>query len=253
MTNTSAADTLANRVILVTGAANGIGAAISTNFAREGAHVVGCDVNWPESKSLEYPTFAILTCDLSDPVAVEEMVSEVLTRYEKIDVLVNNAGIVVKGNLAEINLAQSTRVISVNLIAPLHLMSAVIPHMKARHYGRIINVISRAAERCPPGMSSYAATKAGLYALSVSVAKEVHDSGILVNCLIPGPVSSSMNPLGTNSPESVYPTARWLASLPDNGPTGGVYWDMKQYPLYKSNRPDGQVTVDPSGARVEVS
>jgi NAD(P)-dependent dehydrogenase (short-subunit alcohol dehydrogenase family) len=108
--------------------------------------------------------------------------------------------------------------------------------MRAQGSGRIINMISRHAEFAPAGLAGYSSSKAALWALTRTASQEVKGSGILVNALIPGPTKTNMNPAGTQEPEAVYPTARMLATLPDDGPSGKCFWDMEEYRMYQPEK-----------------
>ena len=120
-------------------------------------------------------------------------------------------------------------------------MRAAIPVMRAQSYGRIINTVSRNAEADVPGTSAYAAAKAGMWAASRVAAREVDDADILINMLIPGPTNTAIwgrDMPKLQAPAVTYPTAKMLATLPADGPTGTVFWDEKAYPLF---HPDNSI------------
>jgi NAD(P)-dependent dehydrogenase (short-subunit alcohol dehydrogenase family) len=130
--------------------------------------------------------------------------------------------------------------IAVHLFGAYHGLRAVLPAMRAQGYGRVVNTLSRGAEAQAPGWAAYAAAKAGMLALTRVAAAECAGTDILVNGMIPGPTRTGMMQ-GDNlqAPEAVVPSARWLASLPAGGPTGKVYWNMKEYRLFAGGFGEG--------------
>ena len=111
-------------------------------------------------------------------------------------------------------------------------MRAVLPVMRSQNYGRIINLVSRGAESGNNKMSPYNSSKAALWAVTRSAAVENIDYDILINGMISGPTKTAMNPQG-QSPELVYPSAKWMATLPSGGPSGKVFWNQKEYVIFK--------------------
>lgn len=223
---------VAGQTILVTGAGSGIGRALTTGFAADGATVIAIDIDERGLESLAGDHIIAETVNVSDPVQVERMVESAVRATGRLDALFNNAGLGFRVPLVEHEPDQFEALIRVNLLGPYYSMKAAIPVMQAAGRGRIVNVLSRAAELCGRGFSAYASSKAALYALTRTAAREALGSGVLINGLIPGPTKSSMNPDAEQEPAAVYPTARWLAELPDDGPTGRVFWDMKEYPMF---------------------
>jgi NAD(P)-dependent dehydrogenase (short-subunit alcohol dehydrogenase family) len=217
-----------DKVIVITGAASGIGRAMAERFHADGAVVVGADVsglenNWP---------FEMEQCDVSDETQVIALIDGVVTRHGKLDVLFNNAGLGFHVPIADCEPGQFERLISVNLYGPYYGIRTAIPVMRAQGSGHIINTLSRAAEVGGKGFGAYGASKAGLYTLTRSAAREAHADGILVNGLIPGPTRSGMNPKAPQDPADVYPTARWLAGFGAGDPTGRVFWNMQEYLIF---------------------
>ena len=117
-------------------------------------------------------------------------------------------------------------------------MRYALPIMKKQNYGRIINTISRNAETDVEGTSAYAAAKAGIWSATRVAAKENAEHDILINMIIPGPTNTSIwgkDMPHLQKPEATFPTAKLLASLERGGPTGKVYWDEKEYPMFNQN------------------
>ncbi len=180
---------LEGQTAIVTGAAEGIGRAIAARLVKAGATVAVADYN--ESGALsaaeDLGGFAFgVGVDVSDNASVGRMVHSVLERTRRIDVLVNNAGI---GGRAAPVWEQSDedwdRVLRVNLTGVFYCCRAVIPHMRAQRYGRIVNIASIAGKEGNPNMCAYSASKAGVIAFTKSLAKEVATEGICVNSISP--------------------------------------------------------------------
>ncbi len=180
---------LEGQTAIVTGAAEGIGRAIAARLVKAGATVAVADYN--ESGALaaaeDLGGFAFgVGVDVSDNASVGRMVHSVLERTRRIDVLVNNAGI---GGRAAPVWEQSDedwdRVLRVNLTGVFYCCRAVIPHMRAQRYGRIVNIASIAGKEGNPNMCAYSASKSGVIAFTKSLAKEVATEGICVNSISP--------------------------------------------------------------------
>lgn len=182
---------LTGRVAIVTGAARGIGYAVAERMLRSGAALSLWDVDaakLEEAKerlsSLGDVTVAVV--ELTDERSVADATAATLNRFDRIDVLVNNAGIT-GGNAPtwELDPEVWRRVIDVNLVGPYLTCRAVVPHMIQRGYGRIVNVASIAGKEGNPNASHYSASKAGLIALTKSLGKELATKGVIVNCVTP--------------------------------------------------------------------
>ena len=182
---------LSGRAAVVTGGARGIGYAVAERMLRSGASVALWDVDSQrlmEAASRLGPLgpVAAHSVDLTDERQVEEAAAGTVKALGRVDILVNNAGIT-GGNAATWELEPSVwrKVVDVNLIAPYLTCRALVPHMLRGHYGRIVNVASVAGKEGNPNASHYSASKAGLIALTKSLAKEVATRNVLVNCVTP--------------------------------------------------------------------
>jgi 3-oxoacyl-[acyl-carrier protein] reductase len=182
---------LAGRVAIVTGGARGIGLAVARRMVASGASVSIWDMDPAKTEESRAAlsadgTVSAQVLDLSDETAVAEAATKTLAAHGKIDILVNNAGIT-GGNMPswEIPVAQWRRVVEVNLNAPFIVASAVVPHMLANGWGRVVNVASVAGKEGNPNAAHYSASKAGLIGYTKSLAKELAQKGVLVNCVTP--------------------------------------------------------------------
>lgn len=209
-------------VVLVTGAGSGIGEAVARRFREDGWTVAGCDLEAPGDCDLPF------ACDVTDAAELQRIVEQI----GRIDALIANAGLGRRARIEDAEWQDIERVVEVNLFGVIHSARAVLPAMRAQGYGRIVNVCSRNAEICPPGLVGYNVSKAGVAAFTRTLSRELEDVDILVNNLIPGPTATAMNPRGTRPPEQCYPTVKMLATLPAGGPSGRTFFDEQEYPLF---------------------
>jgi 2-dehydro-3-deoxy-L-rhamnonate dehydrogenase (NAD+) len=182
---------LSERTAIVTGGARGVGLAIAARLLQSGARVVIWDIDGDQLDKTCQTLSALGSVsgqrvELTDDAAVAAATRQTLDRHAAIDILVNNAGIT-GGNAPvwELDPAVWRRVIEVNLVAPYLTARHVVPHMRARGYGRIVNIASVAGKEGNPNASHYSASKAGLIALTKSLAKELANQGVLVNAVTP--------------------------------------------------------------------
>ncbi len=205
---------LAGQTAIVTGAAQGIGEGIAKRLAQAGARVAVADRNTATAEasagrinSIGAQAFSV-SVDVTSPSSIEAMVEQVLAKTGRIDILVNNAGIA--GKAAPV-WDQSDddwqSVIDINLTGVFQCCRAAIGHMRARDYGRIVNIASVAGKDGNPNMSAYSASKAGVIALTKSLGKEVAENNICVNAVTPAVIRTPI--LEQLTPEQVdYMTSR---------------------------------------------
>jgi 3-oxoacyl-[acyl-carrier protein] reductase len=180
------------RIILITGANGGLGVAIARAFLAETPDnflALGIHSRREQADKLvkEFPQRCeCLDLDVTQPSAWSAAVANLLARHQRIDVLVNNAGVHEDGLLATLPVESWRRVVAANLDSVFHGCQAVLPTMIAQRNGRIINIASLSALLAPAGQTNYAAAKAGVVALTQSLAKEVARLGITVNAVCPG-------------------------------------------------------------------
>jgi NAD(P)-dependent dehydrogenase (short-subunit alcohol dehydrogenase family) len=202
---------LAGRTAIITGAATGIGEAIATRLAEAGATVAVLDLNLAGAAkvaaALPNGSFAV-EADVANAASVGRAVDQVLKQTGQIDILVNNAGIAGPAAFIwEQTDEDWQRVIAVNLTGVFNFCRAVVPHMRSRSYGRIVNIASIAGKEGNPRMIPYSATKAGVIGLTKSLGKELATDGICVNAVTPAVVQTQI--LDQLTPEQVaYMTDR---------------------------------------------
>ena len=195
---------LSGQTALVTGGAAGIGEAISRRLAAAGATVFIADVDEASAKatSESIPGSGYVQMDVTSADSTRAAVDSILSRTGRIDILVNNAGIAGKAiSIGEQTEEDWQRVIAVNLTGVFLSTRAVVPHMKQRQYGRIVNIASIAGKEGNPHMVPYSATKAGVIGLTKSVAKEVATENICINSVAPAVVRTKI--LDQLTPEQI--------------------------------------------------
>lgn len=175
---------LSQRIGIVTGAAQGIGAATVERMAAEGAQVIACDKRLPEA-GVPGACWSV-KLDVTDAQAVNRVVAEVLTRYGRIDFLVNNAGITQDARLQKMSLAQFDAVIDVNLRGVFLCSQAVVEAMLGQGSGVILNASSVVGIYGNYGQTNYAASKFGVIGFTKTWSRELGPKGIRVNAVAPG-------------------------------------------------------------------
>jgi 3-oxoacyl-[acyl-carrier protein] reductase len=228
-------DKLRDRVAIVTGGARGIGGAIASAFAAEGADVViadvlGEDVATPVLDAIREAgrRSLLVRTDVGDERSVREMVDRAYEELGEVDILVNNAGVVSQVFFHELSSQEWDRVMSVNLRGCFLCTRAVLPRMLERGRGKVINVASQLGQIGGTEMVHYSASKAGVIGFTKALAREVSSTGVHVNAIAPGPILTEMMaqetdewaarklselPLGRfGEAHEVAPTAVFLAS-----------------------------------------
>jgi 3-oxoacyl-[acyl-carrier protein] reductase len=184
---------LRGRVALITGAAQGIGAATARAFASAGARVALLDRGAAELEDVARETGGTaFAADVTDDPAVRRAVDDVVARWGRLDVLVNNAGIVRDAPLADVKDEDWAATLDVNLRGTMLCARAAIPHMKAAGFGRILSATSIVARTGNYGQTAYAASKAGIIGLTRTWARELGPKGITANAVAPGFIDTGM-------------------------------------------------------------
>lgn len=228
------------KTVLITGASRGIGAATAEIFSDNGYNVIiNYNKNHERAKQIASKTGGnLIQADVSDIAQTEKMIDSIISEYGKIDVLVNNAGISVTGTFDSISDEDARRLFDVNIFGTFNCTKLVLPHMLRRKYGKIINVSSMWGQVGASCEVHYSASKAAVIGFTKALAKEVGPSGITVNCVSPGFISTDMTacytkeevnaiceeiPVGrTGSPYEVAQAVFYLASEQASYITGQV-------------------------------
>ena len=230
------------RIAVVTGGNKGIGFEICRQLAGKGISVVLTARNSGRGKKaaqvlqdrglnvLFYPL------DVTDAAGISVLADYMARDHGRCDILVNNAGIVLHGGGTSVMkepLEALRKTVETNVYGPFRLMQALIPLMQKKRYGRVVNLSSGLGQLdgMGDGTPAYRLSKTALNALTRMFAAAAEGSGVLVNSMCPGWVRTDMGGVNaTRSVEKGAETAVWLATLPDDGPTGGFFRDRKPIP-----------------------
>jgi NAD(P)-dependent dehydrogenase (short-subunit alcohol dehydrogenase family) len=191
---------LKDRVAIVTGGNRGLGRAMAEGLAEAGARVAIASRREQQARTAAAAIAAATgqtcrgyRCDVTDPAQIEALVSQVLADFGQIDILINNAGINIRGPIEELSLEEFRQVQETNVTGVWLLCREVAPHMKARRYGRVINIGSIASIVSLPGRSPYATSKGAVLQLTRTLALEWATDGITVNAILPGHFVTDMD------------------------------------------------------------
>jgi NAD(P)-dependent dehydrogenase (short-subunit alcohol dehydrogenase family) len=223
------------RVALVTGANRGIGLEVSRQLLRQGYRVVmaGRDRERIEAAARGLGRGAVaMVMDVSDSASIAATHRAVMTELTRLDVIVNNAAVLLHENSRVLAIPRDAfhATFETNVFGAVEICRAFVPDMIARHYGRVVNVSSGAGQlsRMSTYAPAYSMSKAALNAFTRILAETCRGHGVLVNAVDPGWVRTEMG--GRSAPRSVQQGADsivWLATLDDDGPTGGFFRDRR--------------------------
>ena len=232
------------RTALVTGGNRGIGLEIARQLARQGilTAIGSRDITKGEEAAAQLIAEglepAVVELDVTSADSVRDAVDKTRHLFGRIDILVNNAGILLErsrdgtaGNVVQVPIDKVFECFDVNTVGPLRLIQAVLPGMLDEGYGRIVNLSSGLGQlsEMSGGHTAYRLSKAALNALTRTTAADIGQGNIKVNTMCPGWVQTDMG--GEDATRSVSEgaeTAVWLATLAEDGPTGGFFRDKKQ-------------------------
>ena len=182
---------LENRVAIVTGGAQGFGLAITKRFIESGARVLIWDKDTEYLNKVDLKNTQKIEVDVSNYNSVENAFAESLTHENKIDILINNAGIAGPNfKTWDYPLEEWQKVIDIDLSGVFYCCKTIVPHFIKNNYGRIVNISSIAGKEGNPNAMPYSAAKAGVIALTKSLGKELAENNISVNCVTPAPAKT---------------------------------------------------------------
>ena len=219
--------------LLLTGASSGIGRSLAYHLADE-YHVVAL-ARRIERMREEFganPKITPYELDLDDFETIRELVTEIRGCHGDPLYLINNAGVNIGSEVADLDPNDAIRSMRINGLAPVLLLQEVLPGMVDADFGRVINVTSGAPLDCPEGAGPYSSSKAALNTLTVTAAKEWRDDNIKINLMSPGPCRTEMAPDGPLDPAACHPTVDYLLNLDGDGPTGRFFWLGYEVPLF---------------------
>lgn len=234
------APSLADLVIIITGAGGAIGGAAASVFAQEahGLVLFGHRANDPEGvKHFARPDHLLaISGDITSPEDVRRLMDLAIARFGRVDALINCAGIVPRASFMGMSHQEWQAAVETNLVGYALLCRTVLPYMLKNGFGRIVNIATRLAASPGPHISAYSSSKAGAHILMRCIAAELVQQGqhnILINDLVPGPTrsSKSKNSHGQD-PIMVVPFLRQLILLPPGGPTGKTFFRGQFYDLF---------------------
>ena len=191
-----------NKIAIVTGGGSGIGLAIATKFVEEKftTIIVGRDQQKLDAAQQKLGALCIpISCDLTDLTALPKLVEDIIKKYGKIDVLVNNAGINMKKEFTEVSDEDFQRILMTNVTAVFALSREVVKQMLQKGSGSIINISSMASQYGIPKVIAYTASKAAIEGMTKAMAVELSPKGIRVNCIAPGFIATDMSAKALNN------------------------------------------------------
>jgi short-subunit dehydrogenase len=184
-----------NKVVIVTGASEGIGKAIAEKLAKEGAKLVLAARSEDKLAALahELPGSVAVRADMSDQNEIQNLIDRAMEMHGRIDILVNNAGQGMIGPVESVDIDKYRHIMDLNVFGPLFAMELVIPHMRAQGGGMIVNISSRVSKNYFPMLGAYASTKYALNALSLTARAELAKDNIIVSVMHPKMTATNFN------------------------------------------------------------
>ncbi len=218
------------QVVLITGGTSGLGLEISKHFIKLGYETIILSKNKSllKKKFNKYKNAYPIKLDLRNLKLIKKKINQIIKKFKKVDILINNAGLASNSILEKTNEKKIIEIININLLAPILLCKQVLKIMKKNNFGRIINISSGGSVNCSAGYLSYSASKSGLNTLAKTLSKECNGYNIKINSFSPGPCKTKMFPLNPLSTKLCIPHLYKLTKISKNGPTGEFFWFSKK-------------------------
>ncbi len=187
---------LRDKWVLITGAAGGIGRALTLEFTSKGSNVIMADIDEEGMESVAAEVRAgggkaiAITADVTRPEDLDTLTGRAIDKAGRVDILVNNAGVAMVSEVKDTTWDEWEKILAVNLLGPIQLTSRLLPHMISNGRGHIVNIASMAGLMGIPGLTSYSVTKFGMVGFSEALRAELHSYGIDVTAVCPGVVNT---------------------------------------------------------------
>lgn len=192
---------ISGKIAIVTGAASGIGLAITRLYLAEGARVLAVDRDSFDTSGLEASAnLALMVCDLTDADAPQRIIDSVLAHFGALDILVNNAGVCLPGTIEDQTPDTWLKTMAINVTAPFMLTRAAVPHMKDRGWGRIINLGSIMSDFGGPSLCAYGTSKHAIAGFTRSLSADLGKFGITANYIQPGAIHTPLSAPSMSDP-----------------------------------------------------
>lgn len=173
------------KVVVITGVSSGIGKSLAQHFIAHNHQVYGLSRSKIELKGLQH-----IKADVTDYAQITQVFQEVMEKEGRIDILINNAGMGISGSIEDTSIEDANYIFQVNMMGVFHSVKAVLPHMRANHFGKIINIGSVAGVLSIPFQGFYSASKAAVLSFSDALANEVSPFGVQVCTILPGDIKT---------------------------------------------------------------
>lgn len=219
------------KTILITGGSSGVGKTLVKHFSdRYKVITIARRIEEMHRIFACNPNVYLYGADLSSLSGLRNVLNEINQKHKNVEFIINNAGVMQKGDVELTSPEDLIKSIMVNAISPIEIVKFFLPEMKKNNFGRIINLTSGAPLNCFKGVSAYSSSKSTLNALTVTLAKEIEEYNIKINLMSPGPVKSEMAPNALLDPSICIPTVEYL--LNEVVDTGKFYWLGYEIPLF---------------------
>lgn len=220
--------------ILITGGSSGVGKALAIYLSKRfNVIVLSRRKDQMINNFVGFSNLHIYDVDITDKIALNNVLEEVKNSHGKISYIINNAGILISKKIDELDFQRDLEYsLSLNAFAPMQIINFFLSDMKKNNFGRIINLTSGAPLNCFANFGAYSASKAVLNSLIVTLSKELEEFNIKVNLMSPGPVKSEMVPNAPMEVDVCFDTVDYLLDLKANDFTGEFFWLGYKVPLF---------------------